>query len=343
MQPAKTSDSDENTQDQREYTLSEAAKAAAWRELAALAPTLREAELRVLIHLTRSALAESARSTRASSREIATGANCSRRNVQHAIDALTKRGLIATRAGTANTAAAYLIRFAEVAQMGGVGKAPPSIAGGVKAAPQVATEQRHSGVIAAPPPHENKGLTAPPSTLDIDPIRLTTLDRALTARAKAKNRAEVQFWAGRLAWFREKLSGERGWHPDADGAAQFAEACNDDSNSADWLLLELHKERRKPGDSAAWWVTVALQRIQRFTPDQVKARREELRNASRPRAVPRAVQRGEQGGSETVTSGPVYAGAPENPPGIQSAEDAHKFSANFSTQIEATATEKRLR
>jgi DNA-binding MarR family transcriptional regulator len=72
--------------------------------LADLAPTLKEAELRVLLELTRRQL-RGPRAIRASSRELASACKMGRSNVQTALDNLPRRGLITTRQGTATTAA----------------------------------------------------------------------------------------------------------------------------------------------------------------------------------------------------------------------------------------------
>ncbi len=79
-----------------------------FQRVAQLAPTLKEAELRTLLYLTSAALAKGQTSIRASSREIAEATRCGRRNVVRTLDALSERGLIAARQGTATTAATYL-------------------------------------------------------------------------------------------------------------------------------------------------------------------------------------------------------------------------------------------
>jgi hypothetical protein len=74
--------------------------------LAHLAPKLGEAELRLILELSRRELA-SPECVRASTRDLANGCKCGRPNVQKALASLTKRNLITTRKGTATTAAAY--------------------------------------------------------------------------------------------------------------------------------------------------------------------------------------------------------------------------------------------
>jgi DNA-binding MarR family transcriptional regulator len=73
--------------------------------LADLAPTLKEAELRVLLELSRRQL-RTPSCVAASGREIANACKLGRRNVQYALDSLAKRNLISTRQGTAAARAA---------------------------------------------------------------------------------------------------------------------------------------------------------------------------------------------------------------------------------------------
>ncbi len=159
------------------------AKASAWAQLATLAPSLKEAELRVLTYLTAEAFQKGALSIRASSRTIAESARVSRRNVQYAIDGLADRGLIATREGTRTKAAAYQLRFAEILKMGGAVTTPPPHVtgepGGAVTTPGVALIQRHGGATPTPPATENKGPETAPSVLLIDKDFDLKLDRSL--------------------------------------------------------------------------------------------------------------------------------------------------------------------
>lgn len=88
--------------------------------LAELAPTLREAELRVLLFLSASGSVE----TVASSRAIAVATRLGRRNAQYAIDAMVSRGLLACDGGSATRASAYRLLFLETAVLPGRGAVP---------------------------------------------------------------------------------------------------------------------------------------------------------------------------------------------------------------------------
>ncbi|MGH9583329.1 MAG: helix-turn-helix domain-containing protein [Bryobacteraceae bacterium] len=81
--------------------------------IAALAPTLKEAELRTILELTRRAGDGS--ECRCSSRELARAAQLSRNHVQAAIDSLTERGLIESDGGSATRASSYHLAFLETA------------------------------------------------------------------------------------------------------------------------------------------------------------------------------------------------------------------------------------
>jgi hypothetical protein len=258
---------------------------AAFQHIAALAPTLKEAELRVLLHLTAAALASSSTSVRASSRDIADACKCSRRNVQHAVDALTQRGLIATRQGTSTSAAAYLLRFLEVLPMGGVTAAPPPFVGGVGVAPGVASKQRQGGAITAPPPSDSEGLPAEPSALDIKTDSIVKIDRALTANPKTFQRGELNEVARKITHSAAKMGRAYERDPDATVCAQIYEACGRSLQQLEWLVIEIYRTRQQPGESPVWWVTVALQRCQGVAPKDIAARRAELKAARRPRLV----------------------------------------------------------
>ena len=273
-----------------EYLLS-AAASAALQHLAALAPTLKEAELRVLIHLTGAALASGRTDVRASSRDIADDCKCSRRNVQHALDGLNERGLIATRQGHATKAAAYCLRFLDVTQMGGAATTPPLPQGGATPTPQVALFRLHPGAESAPPPTDSTPLPAAPSALDINPDRRELLDRVLSAKSKDQPRDLLQLFAETVNVYAERLGRHYTHRPDVECCAQLIAACGtkDGLNS---LIIEMSRLRKQPGESPMWWVTVALQRFHGIDAKVTAARRAELKAANRPKleriADPRA-------------------------------------------------------
>src|SRR5580700_177223 len=103
-----------------DYSLSEALHA-----LADIAPTLKEAELRVLLELARRAQRNPHKSTKASSRELATACGLARSKTVAALDSLCARCLITTRQGTATSPSAHQVNFLLTTKMGGPLTGPP--------------------------------------------------------------------------------------------------------------------------------------------------------------------------------------------------------------------------
>ena len=254
-------------------------------ELSRLAPTLKEAELRVLIYLTAEATATASTTVQTSSRDIARACKLSRSNVMPAIDSLTTRGLIATRQGTATRAAAYMLRFLEVTTLGGPVTGPPRANPGPTAGPPLDLNQGHPGPVTGPPPTENAGLLPTPSRLDINPDSIVLLDRVLTARSSQKPRDLLQQFAATLRTYAPRLGRVYDRDPDADTCAQLLEACGDRHETLSWLVIQLKNAHTQPGESPMWWVTVALQRVHGIPPKITAARREELKLAKRPNLV----------------------------------------------------------
>jgi DNA-binding MarR family transcriptional regulator len=88
----------------------------ALRRLADLAPTLKEAELRTLLELTRQAIDGH---TAAPSRTLAKATKLSRRNVVAAIDSLSseERKLITSDGGSATRAASFSLHFLDTVRL----------------------------------------------------------------------------------------------------------------------------------------------------------------------------------------------------------------------------------
>ncbi len=256
-----------------------------FQQVAQLAPTLKEAELRTLLYLTSAALARGATSIRASSRQIAAAAKIARSSVVEALDDLTARGLIATRQGTSTSAAAYALRFLEVTTMGGPAAGPPPRSGGPTDGPPVDLFADHPGPIAGPPPTENEALPAAPSTLDIEPRSIKTIDRVLTADPKAFERGQLGKVRDLISYAAAKAHHAYDAEPDFRVCAQIFEACGRSHDALEWLVLEMHRSRHSPGASPSWWVTVALQRFHSIDYKTTTARRAELRATKRPTLV----------------------------------------------------------
>ena len=250
------------------------------QRLADLAPTLKEAELRVLVHL--AALAESshAHCVSISARHIARVIKGSRRFIQSALDSLAHRGLITTRQGTATRPAIHQINVLETLSIGGALAAPPPALQqrlpGVPEAPPVALFERHPRALTAPPTTPNQQVA--PLTAAVDSIydSTSTIDRLLRAKPHQFDTKLLETARHWLHGYQLKFGRDPNAHPPDDPiTAQFLAV-------ADWIQLErllydLMAERKEPGTSYAWYVTVALQRIHGIQPTRLKARRAELK------------------------------------------------------------------
>lgn len=257
-------------------------------------------------------------SIRASSREIAAATRCERRNVVRAIDALSERGLIATREGTRMKAAAYQLRFAEILPIGGVATTPPPAPAGVEVTPQVVSERPHGGVFLTPPPTENKEEVFPPSALLIDQSLRLKLDRALSANSRTKNRDDLQRWRELITDYAAKVCRVVYNHPPAaDTVAMIMDACNDSTDAFYHVVREISLGGSTRHESPIWWLFVCLQRLEGIAAKNTKARMAELAAARRPRRT-------------TGTAAANTEPAEEN------------FSEHFSQRVAAAAAGKRI-
>jgi len=264
---------------------------AALRQLAAIAPTLKEGELRLLTHLTAEAARRQTLSIQASSRELENATGTARSAIQRAIDGLTSRGLIAVRQGTATKAAAYILRYLEIARIdaprdkcSGPLAGPPTDAGGSGKGPGVALFEYKGGPLAGPPPAENAGdpEAAPVDIEGVDCNRNTidpTLQKIFQRRPEQFSPAALDQARRWMHGYMRKFGIESDQHPpDEKIAAQFL-ACGDDAGGwprLEALLHDLMAERKK-AYSYAWFVSVALQRIHGIRPDLVKRQRAALK------------------------------------------------------------------
>ena len=188
-----------------------------------------------------------------------------------------------------------MLRFLDITQIGSAATAgqfsgleggppagPPQFAGGPR---NVVPERDHPGPQTGPPPTDKEGLTAPPSRLDIEPDRLKTLDRVLTARAGQIGRDAIQEFRALVVHTAAKLRRVYDRPPDNDSMAALVQACDGRRDTLNWLMLEMHRENRTPGESPMWWTAVALQRIHGISSKAQAIRRAELRQVNRPIAV----------------------------------------------------------
>ena len=170
---------------------------------------------------------------------------------------------------------------------------PPSLQkGGPTAEPGPATGpptwsdgRTTPGPMAGPPNVENMGLDLeqelPRARVELDTSDLdaeSVLDRLFKARPKDHPDSRIQEARRWLHGYAAKFParGQDQPHPPDDQIlAQFLAI-------APWerllgVMYDLMAERKQCGQSYAWFVTVALQRIHGIKPDAVKARREELK------------------------------------------------------------------
>ncbi len=180
--------------------------------LADIAPTLKEAELRVLLELTRRQL-RGVRAVKVSSRELATSCKIARSKIVPAIDSLTARGYITSRQGTPTTPATYMVNILETIRMGGPQKGPPQPPGwSPKETAQVPLWD-HSGPETGPPPTEKSALARAAAASDFDATALDLIDRVFSAKGKSLDRetlARFRGWMhGHMAKFGRNPDGIR--------------------------------------------------------------------------------------------------------------------------------------
>lgn len=243
--------------------------------IAALAPTLKEAELRCLIEL---AARQQNGIAQTSSRALARATAVSRNHVQAAIHSLTDRSIISSDGGTATKATSYGLNFLATAVLPtsavpperGCFREPPL-------APQgslpLAAFGSHPGCEGEPPPGYLKQPHPRARVENSDSIEL--LDRLLKSSPKKfddATRAKAKEW---LYGYMRKFGRERDPHPpDEQIIAQFL-------SIAPWaqlenLLMRLFRENCESGKTYAWFVYVALQRIHGISAAQVRQRKAEL-------------------------------------------------------------------
>lgn len=261
---------------------------AAFRRLAELAPTLKEAELRVLLYLI--TIMDGQRTAVASSRQIAAATAVSRSNVKVALHTLRDRHILTTRDGSATQSSAYLLSFAATVPLrGGPTTGPPldllEDHPGPAAAPQVGLLQPHPGPDTGPPLIETAPLppTSPAVDISIDPISdlFDRIHRAAPTHTDPELLAHAREW---LCGYMRKFGRDPSHHPpDPTITARFLAV-------APWpqlerVLYDLMAERTEPGHSYAWFIAVAVQRTYGISPQQQRQARAALRAVPRPGAA----------------------------------------------------------
>jgi DNA-binding MarR family transcriptional regulator len=270
--------------------LSPPQRAALLDRLAEIAPKLKEAELRLAIHMAHTCNVHY--SLNASSRQLATATGLARSKVITAIDSLGQRGFITTREGTATRPGAYTLSFAAVVPFTGPLTGPPPQPNlspkGTTPLPfgdhLVVPFGDAPGPLTGPPPTENKGVPAPAPAVDIDTDSIGLLDRVLTAKKSHHDKRDLHTLREWVDGYWTKLGpNQPNPHPVDDTIlAQLLSIAP--LQELIQLLKTLFTERKRPELSPAWFVAVALQRIHGIRPETLKARRADLRAVRRPQA-----------------------------------------------------------
>lgn len=238
--------------------------------LADVAPTLKEAELRVLLELARRQLTAGT-VVRASSRDLATACKASRRNVQYALDSLTKRGLITTRQGNTKTPAIYQVNFLQTVRIGGVVPTPPPWR---RDDATLALFQHQPGVETTPPPNDSKALAPAAGALDVSMLLPPILDRVLKSKVSDFDKTTVDYFRRALHSYMAKFgrdddnrryldAGAAPHPPDNDVVARFLSTAETHQLMPliETLSWEAERDDKLQPHSYGWFVTVALSRL----------------------------------------------------------------------------------
>jgi hypothetical protein len=277
----------------------------ALERVAELARDLSCAEHRVLHYLLLRAYREDSHTAKVSSRELAHATGLARSNVKSALHSLVERNVIATDNGSASHAASYRLAFLEVVVLfqplvrgPKLGPPPPlekglssvqvglfQTQGGPNLGPGVGAQQAHPPEISTAALKEDAR-----ARVDIDGTNVPIIDRLLKAKPKNFDNVLIQHFRGWLHGYMAKLGREPHPHaPDDVIVSQFL-SCGE-PHQLGRLLDDLLAERKEPGHSYAWFVTVALQRIHGISPEKVKQRRTELRLVKqRPPEEPTSIE-----------------------------------------------------
>jgi len=259
-------------------------------KLAAIAPGLKTGTaLRILVHLL--ATTEGTTTTETSTRDLAPAIAASRRNVQLALADLIAAGHLRAHATGAKEGKRYTLAFLEVEQIpksSGVDSAPLPAVTGVDSAPAVASIQRPSGVDSTPLDPAGPGEGMPRDTrarIDLKPDKREILDRVFSTNVtRTIPRDVLQEFRRLVTHVAAKLHRAYDRPPDNESMARLVHACGS-TQALHWLVIEMQKESRQPGDSPMWWVTVALQRIHGIDAKTQAIWRAQLKAARQPQLV----------------------------------------------------------
>lgn len=268
--------------------------------LADTAPTLKEAELRVLLELTHRQL-RSPDGVRAGSRELASACKLERRNVVRALDSLATRCLITTRQGTTTTPAIHRVNILDTKKIPGVKETPPP--GRQRGYNDNTLEffQPHPGVEGTPPPAESTALTRAAPRVEISTALPPELNRVLRSKVSDFDPDLVAFTRRYLHSFFTKMgvddnhrrfldTGAAPHPPDDKLVAQLLAVAEPPRLYA--CLDNLVTERGHEPYNYGWFIAVALQRIHGISWQQTKQARTALRDMKRKQQPAPAEQTG---------------------------------------------------
>jgi hypothetical protein len=278
-----------------QYSLS----APAIEALADLAPTLKEAEIRVYLELMRREIRTGAAVT-ASSRDLANCCKLARSKTVPALDSLTKRGLLTTRQGTAKAPAIYQVNALRTVPLRGPLKGPPPTANGwnPKGTTQVPLWD-HRGPQGGPPPTENKALTPAAGSLDNFRLENPILNRVLTCTVSNHDKDLVDTFRHSLHSYMAKFgrdsdnrryldTGAVPHPPDNAIVARFLAIGEPHRlmNLIQDLSFEAERNTALQPYNYAWFVQIGLSRVHGIHWTQRKAAEQKLRLHKRGQAPP---------------------------------------------------------
>jgi hypothetical protein len=183
------------------YSLSEVTSAAA--ALAAIAPKLKEAALRLAAHLAAAAEHQPHHTITASTRELSEKTGLVPSSLNRAINELCdpQRGLVTARRGCGNRTTAYQVNFLETVRGAFFGEAPRK-----KASPQTELSlEKHGASFGEAPPEVNRALASTAALLDNFRVQNPTLDRVLNSKISDFDRPTIQIFRSSIHSYMAKF------------------------------------------------------------------------------------------------------------------------------------------
>jgi hypothetical protein len=198
--------------------------------VAAIAPKLKEAALRLATHMAAAAEHAPHHTITASTRELSETTGLVPSSLNRAINELCdpQRGLVTARRGSGNRTTVYQVNFLETVRGASFGEAPRK-----KAPPQTALSfEKHGASFGEAPPEVNRALASTAAALDNFRLENPTLDRVLNSKISDFDKATARIFRDSLHSYMAKFgvddldrrlldSGQRPNPPDDDALAQF--------------------------------------------------------------------------------------------------------------------------